>query len=140
MTTDESSNPEPPAQAEPPHAGKTTQESMRQAAHQPVTGPSDTQDLAASGGLEMPASGGFVAPEEHVQETDASALIPGARELDNLTHREPGAVSGRFNGSDIPAGGPSSLDAADTVEAYREGGLDRKTAERKAREHDGETH
>jgi hypothetical protein len=113
---------------------------MRQAAHQPMTGPSRTEHLAAGGGLEMPASGGTVAPEDHVQETDASALIPGARELDNLTHREAGAVSGRFNGSDIPSGGPSSLDAADTVEAYREGGLDRKTAERKVRDHDGERH
>ncbi len=113
---------------------------MRQAAHQPMSGPVNTDHLAASGGLEMPASGGFVPPEERVQETDASALIPGARELDNLTHREPGAVSGRFNGADIPPGGPSSLDAADAVEAYREGGLDRKTAERKVRDHDGERH
>jgi hypothetical protein len=113
---------------------------MRQAAHLPMTGPSDTEHLAASGGLEVPAAGGLVAPDGQVQENDASALIPGARELDNLTHREAGAVSGRFNGSDIPSGGPSSLDAADTVEAYREGGLDRKAAQRKVQDNHGERH
>lgn len=95
------------------------------------------KERAASGGLEVPAAGGRVPPEEHIEETDASAMIPGARELDNLTHREPGAIGGQFNGSDIPATQPSLLDDADTVEAYREGGLSRKAAERKARGHDG---
>jgi hypothetical protein len=85
----------------------------------------------------VPASGGSAPPEDHRRETEAGSLIPGARELDNLTHREAGAMGGHFNGSDIPATYPPLLDEADTVEAYREGGLGRKAAERKARGNDG---
>jgi hypothetical protein len=68
-----------------------------------------------------------------MHETGASGLIPGARELDNLTHREPGAISGQFNGSDIPAQG-DSLNEEERIEIYQEaGGLDRKSATRKVR-------
>jgi hypothetical protein len=71
--------------------------------------------------------------EHGLHETGASGLIPGARELDNLTHREPGAISGNFNGSDIPASQSDLLDESERIELYREGGLDRKSASRKAK-------
>jgi hypothetical protein len=124
--------------AEPPSAGRTTQESMREAAHRAVSGPASSDRLAAGGGLEVPAAAAGETFHQHgVHETGASGLIPGARELDNLTHREPGSVSGSFNGSDIPPGPTALLDEADRIELYREGGLDHKTAARKARNDHG---
>jgi hypothetical protein len=137
MAIDSSSNSASSRPAEPPHGGKTTEPSMRQAAHEAVSAPSNMKELAAGGGLEVPESGGRAPAEEHLPETDASAMIPGAREADTLTHREPGAIGGQFNGSDIPATHTSLLDTADAVEAYREGGLSRKAAERKVRGDDG---
>ena len=50
--------------------------------------------------------------------------IPGERDPDNLTSREPGAVGGQFTGADIP---PEShlewLDEATAEEHAHEGGL-----------------
>jgi hypothetical protein len=49
--------------------------------------------------------------------------IPGERDPSNLTHREPGAVSGQFSGADIPANDHQEwLDDATTLEHQREGG------------------
>jgi hypothetical protein len=143
MATDPSpTQPDSHHAAEPPSSGRTTQESIREAAHRPVAGPASSERVAAGGGLEVPAASQgqpFQGPalssvEAHgMHETGASGLIPGARELDNLTHREPGAISGQFNGSDIPAQG-DSLNEEERIEIYQEaGGLDRKSATRKVR-------
>jgi hypothetical protein len=126
------------AAVEPPASGRTTQESMREAAHRPVAGPASSDRLAAGGGLEIPdAPEGQPFHEHGIHETGAMGLIPGAREPSNLTHREPGAISGQFNGSDIPAVQTDLLNEAEKIESYREGGLDRGSATRKARNDDG---
>ena len=50
--------------------------------------------------------------------------IPGERDPDNLTSREPGAVGGRFTGADIPpAPHLEWLDEATAAEHAHEGGL-----------------
>jgi len=115
---------------------------MRDAAHRTVSGPASSDSLAAGGGLEVPAALASDDEDQHhrLDDTAASSLIPGARELDNLTHREPGAIGGNFNGSDIPVTHSELLDEADRVEAYREGGLDRKSATRKAKADEHERH
>lgn len=49
--------------------------------------------------------------------------IPGEREVNTLTHREPGAMAGQFSGADIPAASPPDwLDEDTTLERVREGG------------------
>ena len=81
---------------------------MQRAAMLPVSGPADDHVLAAGGGLEVPGrdpdASAQLAPAVH--DTHPPEPIPGARETDALTHRESGAVSGRFNGADIPAAPP----------------------------------
>lgn len=62
----------------------------------------------------------------HTPDDDAAwapePMIPGARDPHNLTHREPGAVSGQFSGSDIPAAAPPWLDRDTADDRVREGG------------------
>jgi len=122
--------------AEPPEAGRTTEASMRRAAHDPlITGRSGSAGLAAGGGLELPgARPDDESREDRLAESAGGGLIPGARESDTLTHREPGAMSGQFNGVDVPGAHADLLNEMEKVELYREGGLDLKTATRKARE------
>jgi len=43
-------------------------------------------------------------------------------------------MSGQFNGVDVPGAHADLLNEMEKVELYREGGLDLKTATRKARE------
>ena len=129
--SDEGSQPK----AEPPQAGRTTEASMRRAAHEPlISGRSDSAGLAAGGGLELPgARADDESREDRLVESAGGGLIPGAREADTLTHREPGAISGQSNGGDIPTAHAELLNEMEKVELYREGGLDLKTATRKAR-------
>jgi len=112
---------------------------MRRAAHEPLMpGRPEGAGLAAGGGLELPGAPGDEESRDHrLAESAGGGLIPGARESDTLTHREPGAVSGQFNGSDIPTDRAEVLNEMEKVELYREGGLDRKSATRKVRgDHD----
>jgi hypothetical protein len=48
--------------------------------------------------------------------------IPGEYDRSTLTHREPGAISGRPNGGDIPPAPPEWLDARTRHEHEFEGG------------------
>ncbi|MGE0444060.1 MAG: hypothetical protein AB7P99_02430 [Vicinamibacterales bacterium] len=49
--------------------------------------------------------------------------IPGAYEPDTATHREPGAIGGRFNGADArPENAEGLMDDAVLEERRREGG------------------
>lgn len=98
---------------------------MWAASQRAVSGPASTPVLAAGGGLEVPG-----------RETDAAAAlaatpgsrrteerIPGEREPDTLTHREPGAVSGQFAGADIPDTPPQDwLGDRTALDREREGG------------------
>ena len=49
-------------------------------------------------------------------------VIPGERDPSNLTHREPGAVSGQFAGGDIPGEAADWLDDRTAHDRAREGG------------------
>jgi hypothetical protein len=107
----------------PPSGGRQDHEAMRQGAMRPVSGPAATDDLAASGGLEIPGR------ERHPEASGAPAgpvqreLIPGEREIDTLTHREPGAIGGQFTGEDTPAPRRSDWLAEETaIERALEGG------------------
>jgi hypothetical protein len=49
--------------------------------------------------------------------------IPGERDPNNLTHREPGAIGGHFTGADTPAPDPHAwLDDVTAGEHEKEGG------------------
>jgi hypothetical protein len=102
---------------EPPGGGRQDHDVMRIAAMHSIHGPASTDTLAASGGLDVP--GGEPHPELASGRLPGSAQggdapgpaprrepIPGERDPGNLTHREPGAVSGQFAGADIPPPGP----------------------------------
>jgi hypothetical protein len=94
---------------------------MVSAAHKTVHGPASSDRKAAIGGLEVPI--GDTAPADDATATDAaSALIPGAREGDTLTHREAGAIGGLFTGGDIPAAASPWLDDRTAREHRAEGG------------------
>jgi hypothetical protein len=54
-------------------------------------------------------------------ERDGSTLIPGEYDATTLTHREPGAIGGRFNGDDLKLS-PGSMDSTTAREHEREGG------------------
>ena len=100
-------------------------DAMRAAAERRVSGPAATADLAAGGGLELPGREEHAGPEtvvgmdrDHVHEP-----IPGEHDATTLTHREPGAVSGAFNGADNVAGDPHAVsDERTRREWIREGG------------------
>jgi len=108
--------------AEPPGAGRTDQHSMLAAAHRTVHGPASSDRQAAIGGLEVPV--GDTAPPDDASASDpASALIPGAREGDTLTHREAGgAMGGASTGGDIPPSATRWLDERTASEHRLEGG------------------
>jgi hypothetical protein len=124
--TDHSSSPDI-APAEPPAGGRQDHTAMRDASMRPVSGPASTDTLAASGGLEVPggereSSSQFTLPDVNPQQ-DGYELIPGARESDTLTYREPGGMGGQFNGADLAAAGQTdSLDERTAAERAREGG------------------
>ena len=55
--------------------------------------------------------------------TPPDPMIPGERDATTLTHREPGAVGGQFNGADVPAPDAKAwLDERTAREHAREGG------------------
>ena len=55
--------------------------------------------------------------------THPDPMIPGERDATTLTHREPGAVGGRFNGADVPPPDAKAwLDEPTAREHAREGG------------------
>jgi hypothetical protein len=94
---------------------------MLAAAHKTVDGPASSDRVAALGGLEVPI--GDTAPPDDASASDpASALIPGAREADTLTHREAGAMGGVFTGGNIPAAASPWLDERTADEHRLEGG------------------
>ena len=97
---------------------------MQAASMLPVSGPAGTDDLAAGGGLELPGHESHAAPLT-ADSSDAHRRepIPGARETDTLTHREPGAIGGQFTGEDVPAPRRQDWLAEDTaVDRALEGG------------------
>jgi hypothetical protein len=95
---------------------------MRAASIRPVSGPASTDDLAAIGGLGVPAHEAH--PELVPVPSEASPEpIPGERDATTLTHREAGAVGGRFAGGDTPSPDRSTwLDEPTARERAREGG------------------
>ena len=103
---------------------------MRKAAHRVVDGPAASDRVAAGGGLEVPRG----VPPQDTERADesaaASALIPGAREADTLTHREPAAIGGLFTGADIPSDQTEWLDRTTAIEHRREGGESLQSATR----------
>jgi hypothetical protein len=49
--------------------------------------------------------------------------IPGERDASTLTHREPGAIGGRFSGADTPSSASRALMDDETLRLHRlEGG------------------
>jgi hypothetical protein len=113
--------------AEPPGGGRQDHDVMHDAAMRPMTGPASTDSMAASGGLEMP--GGESHPElAHTAPADSNThhpheIIPGERDASTLTHREPGAVGGRFAGADVPSPDPHEWLDDDTAREHAlEGG------------------
>ena len=108
--------------AEPPGGGRQDHDAMRAASLRPVEGPASVDDLAAIGGLEVPAHESHPelapAPPESTREP-----IPGERDATTLTPREPGAVSGQFSGGDTPSVDTKTwLDERTAREHAKEGG------------------
>lgn len=99
-------------------------EAMLAAAQRPVAGPAASPTLAASGGLEVPGR----APDRAARHappprSSRAEPIPGERDPSTLTHREPGAMGGRFSGDDTPPPDPRAwLDEETAREHRREGG------------------
>jgi hypothetical protein len=116
----------PPVPARPPGDGRQDHLAMRVDGMLPVTGPASTDTLAAGGGLPVPGR----EPESTAHEAAdlptvalTPELIPGAYEPDTATHREPGAIGGRFNGADAPASNEHDLMDDNTLrEIRRDGG------------------
>lgn len=118
--------------AEPPGGGRQDHDVMQRAAMHAVDGPASTSVLAAGGGLEVPAreadASAALSPGPDAGARRPEERIPGEREADTLTHREPGAVSGQFSGADIPAGMPQRwLDDETAFQHAKEGGGDAAT-------------
>jgi hypothetical protein len=129
-------NRKPNEAAEPPGGGRQDHEAMRRASMLPVSGEASLDKLAASGGLEVPggdaSASSAAAPRLHADHPPEP--IPGARERNTLTHREPGAIGGRFNGADIPAAPPQWVgDDLARERAAESGGPGSRTEEEKER-------
>jgi hypothetical protein len=52
----------------------------------------------------------------------AQAIIPGAYDRSNLTHRQPGSMGGAASGTAGVPAGPGSMDARTILEREKEGG------------------
>jgi hypothetical protein len=105
-------NGKPNEPAEPPGGGRQDHAAMQRASMLPVSSEGSLDTRAASGSLEVPgrdpeASSAAAPPLDTGHPPER---IPGERERDTLTHREPGAIGGRFNGADIPAAPPQWVD------------------------------
>jgi len=102
-----------------------THEAMRAAAARPVSGPAATPSLAASGGLELPGGErrNTDVPSVGGNEQGPHEPIPGERDGSTLTHRQPGAIGGAFNGEDnVTADVDTRVDDHVRRESMREGG------------------
>jgi hypothetical protein len=93
---------------------------MRGAMHRPVMGPAGLDTLAANQGLELPAG------ESHPTGTDSGVeieRIPGERDSETLTTRQPGSIGGRASGADTPSTDPHHvMDDATIHDRTLEGG------------------
>jgi hypothetical protein len=99
---------------------------MQAASMRPVAAPAALSVHAAGGGLELPGREKCEAdaPMIGMDPTRAHEPIPGERDQTTLTHREPGAMTGAFNGEDAPPNLASLMDARTVREHVREGGGD----------------
>ena len=100
-------------------------EAMRAAAERPVSGPAATDVLAAGGGLELPGRERHAStpPFVGLGRDAAHEPIPGEYDATTLTHPEPGAMGGAFNGADNVSGDSTTTAEDRTLrERIREGG------------------
>lgn len=95
---------------------------MRRSAMSPVDGPAGTDDLAAGGGLELPGREPHPEAAGHRRADEARELIPGERETDTITHREPGAMGAPFNEGGLLSSRRDWLSEDTAIERAREGG------------------
>lgn len=102
-----------------------THETMRASAQRPISGPGATPDIAAGGGLEVPGRepSASEVPIVGIDHASAHEPIPGERDPDTLTHREVGAASAPFNGTDnVPANLDTVIDDDTRIDRVLEGG------------------
>jgi hypothetical protein len=102
-----------------------THDAMHAAAQRPVVGPAATSTLAAGGGLEVPGreSDATAVPIVGIDRAREHEPIPGEYDATTLTHREPGAMGGAFNGADnVSQDIDATLSTADRDELLLEGG------------------
>jgi hypothetical protein len=108
------------AGAVPPGRGEQNHEVMQADALRPVIGPAGTSTLAAGGGLEVPGREPHPYTVQH--ETLSHEPIPGERDPETLTAREPGAI-GTLSGAQLPVGDARALlNDEDIEELWRDGG------------------
>ncbi|HEY6362327.1 MAG TPA: hypothetical protein VIX63_14545 [Vicinamibacterales bacterium] len=108
------------AGASPPGRGEQTHQVMQADASRPVAGPAGSQTLAAGGGLEVPGREAHPYAVEH--ETLLHEPIPGERDPETLTSREPGGI-GTLSGAGLPrVDARTWLTEEDIEELQREGG------------------
>jgi hypothetical protein len=103
----------------PPGGGEQTHQVMQADASRPVTGPASTNTLAAGGGLEVPGREPYPRVVQH--ETLSHEPIPGERDPETLTAREPGAI-GTLSGAELPRTDAQALLSADDIEELRRDG------------------
>jgi hypothetical protein len=94
---------------------------MQANASRPLTGPASTSTLAACGGLDAP--GRELHPYAVGHETLSHEPIPGERDRETLTAREPGAM-GTFSGAQLPRADPQARLTEDEIEGFRRDGGD----------------
>lgn len=102
-----------------------THEAMRASANRPVTGATAMSDRAAGGGLEVPGREPSAddVPIVGIDHDSVHEPIPGERDAATLTHREVGAVSAPFNGTDAaPANLDTLMDQQTRLDRVLEGG------------------
>jgi hypothetical protein len=104
------------------NAPELTHDAMQAASHRPVSGSPDSLPIAAGGGLEVPGREMHAAPIPMIGIDHAThEPIPGERDPETLTHRQPGSMSAPFNGQENP-GASWPLDEQRRRELVREGG------------------
>ena len=102
-------------------------EVMRAAAQTAVSGPAASPLVSNLAGLEVP--GGEPHPIELHEDQSVHEPIPGERDPETLTHREPGAI-GRTPADDFPPADPHATLSDDDVEELRHDfGLPRRRKE-----------
>lgn len=96
---------------------------MRAASMRPVSGPAATDALAASSGLDVPGDDPVASAKVRVRTVARiPEPIPGERDPQNLTRREPGSIGTAF-GAGMPSPDQHEwLDAAGAHDRMLEGG------------------